>query len=122
MVENQQRRRQAHTEEAANARARERAGMSKTGRQPRRQRADYAKGLPDYHDPTAGFGGAPPAQSALTLRAWLAGFGVVVCVLGAVLAVYLGVTWFAWVMGVIAVVAAIDLAWVLRRKARGEPG
>ncbi len=96
--------------------------MSKTGRQPRRQRADYAKGLPDYHDPTAGFGGAPPAQSALTLRAWLAGFGVVACVVGAVLAVYLGVTWFAWVMGVIAVVAAIDLAWVLRRKARGEPG
>lgn len=125
MVENQQRTgtgRQAHTEEAANAGARERAGMSKTGRQPRRQRADYAKGLPDYHDPTAGFGGAAPAQSALTLRAWLAGFGVVVCIVGAGLAVYLGVAWFAWVMGVIAVVAAVDLAWVLRRKARGEPG
>ena len=122
MVENQQRPRQAHTEEAANAGARERASMSKTGRQPRRQRADYAKGLPDYHDPTAGFGGAPPAQSALTLRAWLAGFGVVVCIVGAVLAADLGVTWFAWMMGVTAVVAAIDLAWVLRRKARGEPG
>ena len=72
--------------------------MSKAGRQPRRRRADYASGLPDYHDPTAGFGGAAPAQSALTLRAWLAGFGVVVCIVGAGLAVYLGVAWFAWVM------------------------
>ena len=42
--------------------------------------------------------------------------------MGAGLAVYLGVAWFAWVMGVTAVVAALDLAWVLRRKARGEPG
>ena len=96
--------------------------MSKTGRQPRRQRADYAKGLPDYHDPTAGFGGAPPAQSALTLRAWLAGFGVVACIVGALLAVYQGDPWFARVKGLTAEVAAVDLAWVLRRNARGEPG
>jgi hypothetical protein len=96
--------------------------MSGPRRQPRRQRADYASGLPDYHDPTAGSGGAAPAQSALTLRAWLAGFGVLVCIVGAVLAVNLGVLWFAWAMGVVAVVAAVDLAWVLRRKARGEPG
>src|SRR3954452_24265020 len=105
----------------------------------RRERADYERGIPDYHDPTAGFGGAPPARSALTLRAWLAGFGLVVClvggrvavypgvtlvrwVVGAGLAIYLGVTWFAWLMGAVAVVAAVDLGWVLRRKARGEPG
>jgi hypothetical protein len=96
--------------------------MSETGRQPRRRRAEYARGLPDYHGPTAGFGGAAPAQSALTLRAWLAGFGLVACIVGAVLAAYLGVLWFAWVMAVVALVAAVDLAWVLRRKARGEPG
>jgi hypothetical protein len=93
------------------------------GRQrPRRQREDYAKGLPDYHDPTAGFGGAPPAQSALTLRAWLAGFGLVACLGGVGLAIYLGVTWFAWLMAAVGVVAAVDLGWVLYRKSRGEPG
>jgi hypothetical protein len=96
--------------------------MSDTGPRRRRKRADYERGLPDHHDPTAGFGGAPPARSALTLRAWLAGFGVVVCLVGAGLAIYLGVIWFAWLMGAVAVVAAVDLGWVLRRKARGEPG
>ena len=29
---------------------------------------EYEQGLPGYHDPTAGFGGAAPARSALTLR------------------------------------------------------
>jgi fatty acid desaturase len=96
--------------------------MSESEPRRRRQRADYERGLPDHHDPTAGFGGAPPARSALTLRAWLAGFGLVVCLVGAGLAIYLGVTWFAWLMGAVAVVAAVDLGWVLRRKARGEPG
>ncbi|HWM59961.1 MAG TPA: DUF6343 family protein [Pseudonocardia sp.] len=94
--------------------------MTDPGR--RRQRGEYEQGLPGYHDPTAGFGGAAPARSALTLRAWLAGFGVVACLIGLALALYLGVPWFAWLMGAVALVAAIDLAWVLRRKARGEPG
>jgi membrane protein implicated in regulation of membrane protease activity len=96
--------------------------MTGPRRRPRRQREDYARGLPGYHDPTAGFAGAAPARSALTLRAWLAGFGLVACLVGAGLAVYLGVQWFAWVMVVVAVIAAVDLGWVLRRKARGEPG
>jgi hypothetical protein len=39
----------------------------------------------DYHDPLAGFGGAPPAYSALTLRLVLALFGVIVCCAGAVI-------------------------------------
>ncbi|HVH23936.1 MAG TPA: DUF6343 family protein, partial [Pseudonocardia sp.] len=82
---------------------------------PHRQRADFERGLPDYHDPTAGFGGAAPARSALTLRAWLAGFGLVACLVGAGLASYLGVTWFAWLMGAVALVAAVDLAWILHR-------
>jgi fatty acid desaturase len=96
--------------------------MSDSGPRRRRERPDYERGLPDHHDPTAGFGGAPPARSALTLRAWLAGFGLVACLIGAGLAIYLGVTWFAWLMGAVAVVAAVDLGWVLHRKARGEPG
>src|SRR3954452_12842794 len=57
-------------------------GMSEP-RKPR-PREDYERGLPDYHDPTAGFAGAPPAQSALTLRAVLAVFGLLVCVAGGI--------------------------------------
>jgi Family of unknown function (DUF6343) len=88
----------------------------------RRSRADYERGLPDHHDPTAGIGGAAPAQSALTLRAVLAAFGLAFCV---------GAAWFAfvahlpvigWVAAVVAVVALVDLAVVLNRKRRGEPG
>lgn len=87
-----------------------------------RRREGYRQGLPDHHDPTAGVGGAPPAHSALTLRAVLAGFGLVVAVVGAVLAGAAGITWFAVVLAVIAVVALVDLVWILHRKRRGEPG
>lgn len=86
----------------------------------RRQR--YRHGLPDHHDPTAGVGGAPPARSALTLRAALAGFGLVVAAVGAVLAARAGLVWFAVVLAVVAVVALLDLLWILYRKHRGEPG
>jgi Family of unknown function (DUF6343) len=85
-------------------------------------REDYQRGLEDYHDPTAGFGGAPPARSALTLRLWLAGFGFVFCAAAAVLAVRLGVVWLAVVLGVLALIAAVDFGWVVHRKRRGEPG
>lgn len=88
----------------------------------RRSREDYEKGLPDYHDPTAGLGGAAPARSALTLRALLAAFGLVVCAVGAVLAWRVGVLWLAVVLVVVAVIALADLGWVLYRKSRGEPG
>lgn len=94
-------------------------------RQPR-TRADYERGLPDHHDPTAGFGGAPPARSALTLRALLATFGLVFCA---------GAAWFSFTAGLgaygtglgvvlvlLAVVALVDLLWILHRKRRGEPG
>jgi Family of unknown function (DUF6343) len=83
---------------------------------------DYRRGLPDYHDPTAGFGGAPPAQSALTLRLVLAAFGLVFCAGAAVLAAIIPIIWLAIVLGVLAVIALIDLVVVARRKARGEPG
>ena len=89
----------------------------------RRTREDYARGLPDHHDPTAGFGGAAPAQSALTLRLVLALFGLVVCTIGGLgwLATDLPV-WPAIVLFFFAVVAVVDVVVILRRKARGEPG
>jgi hypothetical protein len=89
---------------------------------PRRTRADYERGLPDYHDPTAGFGGAAPARSALTLRAVLAAFGLVFSVGAAWFAFAAGFTGLAVALVVVAVVALLDLAWVLYRKWRGEPG
>ena len=86
-------------------------------------REDYERGLPDHHDPTAGFGGAPPAQSALTLRLLLAGFGLAVCVAGGILLLVAGVpVWIAVVLFVLAAVAVVDLVVVARRKRRGEPG
>lgn len=89
---------------------------------PRRTRADYERGLHDYHDPTGGFGGAPPARSALTLRAVLAAFGLLFCAGAAVFAFAADLAWFGWVLVVVAVVALVDLVWVLYRKRRGEPG
>ena len=83
----------------------------------------YRKGLPGHHDPTAGMGGASPARSALTLRLVLAVFGLLTC---SALAV-----WFAWfgapdgfviVLVVLAATAVVDIAVVVRRKRRGEPG
>ena len=68
-----------------------------------RTREEYARGLPNYHDPTAGYGGAAPTYSALTLRLVLAALAIVLC-LGA------------------AVLCVVDFAWVLHRKRRGEPG
>jgi membrane protein implicated in regulation of membrane protease activity len=89
----------------------------------RRSRADYERGLPDHHDPTAGIGGAAPAQSALTLRLVLAAFGLVVCVAGGVVVLAAGAPlWFAVVLFVLGAVALGDLVVVARRKLRGEPG
>ena len=85
-------------------------------------RADYERGLYDYHDPTAGVGGSSPALSALTLRLWLAGFGLVSCGIGAWLGFRLGLAWLGVVLAILAVIAAVDLAWVAHRKRRGEPG
>jgi hypothetical protein len=90
----------------------------------RRSRADYERGLPDHHDPTAGFAGAPPARSALTLRLVLAVFGLLVSVGGGLL--WLAVeelpAWPAVVLFALGAIAAVDIVVILRRKARGEPG
>ncbi|PXY19207.1 DUF6343 family protein [Prauserella muralis] len=87
-----------------------------------RTREDYARGLPDYHDPTAGFGGAAPAYSALTLRIVLASVAVLLSIGGAVLFAVNGVVWGIVLLSVFAVIMAIDLGWVVHRKRRGEPG
>jgi uncharacterized protein DUF6343 len=88
-----------------------------------RTRADYERGLPDYHDPTAGFGGAAPTYSPLTLRAVLAALGLLSGIAGVVVFLTLVVLpWAAIAFGVVALICLADLAWVLYRKARGEPG
>ena len=82
-----------------------------------------ARARPDYHDPTAGLGGAPPARSALTLRLVLASFGLVICGLASaafVVVVYQAV--FAAIFGFFGAVALVDIIVVARRKLRGEPG
>ena len=89
-----------------------------------RSREDYERGLPDYHDPTAGFAGAPPAQSALTLRLVLAVFGLVVCTVGGIVLLAVDGVPVALpaVLLVLAAIAAVDIVVIVRRKARGEPG
>ena len=83
----------------------------------------YRKGLPGYHDPTAGIGGAPPALSPLTLRLSLAVFGMVTC---AALAIWLYVMnvpiGFVVAMVMLVAAGAIDIVVIARRKRRGEPG
>lgn len=84
-----------------------------------RGQPDYA----DYHDPLAGIGGAPPAYSALTLRLVLAIFGLLVCAGGAVGLAFAPVpVGFVVALAVLAVVAAVDIAVIVHRKRRGEPG
>jgi hypothetical protein len=83
---------------------------------------DYRQGRPDHHDPLAGFGGAPPAQSALTLRLVLAVFGVIVCGAGAGWAITLGAVGFGIFLAVLAAAAIVDIAVIVFRKSRGEPG
>jgi hypothetical protein len=87
-----------------------------------RTREEYVRGLPDYHDPTAGFGGAAPTYSALTLRIWLAAISVVLCAGAAVLFGFFALWWATVLLSIIAVGCLVDLAWVVHRKRRGEPG
>jgi len=84
---------------------------------------DPRRGLPDYHDPTAGLGGAPPALSALTLRLVLASIGLLLCTAGAVWAFAVDAPpLLGWLLVVLAVVAVVDLVVIQRRRRRGEPG
>ena len=93
------------------------------GRHRQAERERYARGLPDYHDPLAGFGGAPQALSALTLRLVLAIIGLVMALAGAVVLVLADApVGFVVFMCVAAAVLAVDIAVILYRKHRGEPG
>lgn len=56
------------------------------------------------------------------MRAALAGFGMVVCAVAAVLMIELKLLVFGVVLVVFGLVALVDLAWVIHRKRRGEPG
>ena len=59
----------------------------------------------------------------MSLRLVLAVFGLVVCLAAGLVALMSPLpTWFGVVLLVLAAVAAVDLAVILRRKARGEPG
>jgi hypothetical protein len=83
----------------------------------------YRRGLPAHHDPTSGIGGAVPAISALTWRLWLAVFGLVICTAFAIWSYLINAPiGFVVVLLALAAVAVIDIAVILRRKRRGEPG
>jgi hypothetical protein len=71
----------------------------------------------DYHDPTAGVGGAPPARSALALRLALAIFGVVVMVALGVIALAVHAPVWAGIAFFLALTALIDAFIVHRRQA-----
>jgi hypothetical protein len=93
----------------------------------RRKRYDrrdrYRRGLPGYHDPAAGIGGAAPAMSALTLRLCLAVFGLVLCTGLAIWLYMIGAPIvFPILLVTMAAVALVDIAVIVRRKRRGEPG
>jgi hypothetical protein len=90
-------------------------------RKKRRAREELAR--EDYHDPTAGFAGAPPARSALTLRLILASFGLAVCGAGSAASlVIVDEPGIAAILAFLAAVAVVDIVVVARRKLRGEPG
>ena len=82
----------------------------------------YERGLDDYHDPTAAFGGAPSARSALTLRLFLAGFGFAVGAVVTFLAAQAEMTWLMIIGVVFAAIAAVNFTWLAQRRRRGEPG
>lgn len=68
-------------------------------------------------------GTSPGPRSALTLRLVLAAFGLVVCAGAAVIFAYAGLPVALVVIAALAaLVAAVDLVVVIRRKVHGEPG
>jgi hypothetical protein len=69
------------------------------------------------------FGVPPPPRSALTLRLILASFGLLVCAAAAILFALFDLPLVLILLAaLLAVVAAIDLVVITRRKLHGEPG
>lgn len=68
-------------------------------------------------------GTPPPPRSALTLRLVLAIFGLVVSLGAAITFAFLELPAVPIAIAVLlAVIAAVDIAVIVRRKVRGEPG
>lgn len=77
----------------------------------------------DYHDPTAGIGGAPPAASALALRAWLATTALALCLAGIVATVVVsGPVALTVVLAVVGLTAVADLSIIATRTRRRRSG
>ena len=88
-----------------------------------RTRRDTSAGLPDHHNPLRGVGGAAPALSALRLRLVLAGVGGVFAIVGAIAVGSVGAPWWiVLILVLVAVSAVVDIAVIMRRLRRGEPG
>ncbi len=76
---------------------------------------------PGYHDPTYRLGGAAPSRSALTLRLVLATFGLIACTAGAVAFALAGAdVVLVLAPAALALVAAVDVGVILRRRAQGR--
>ncbi len=82
---------------------------------PERRRRRHLTGL----DGLSSQIGAEPALSALTLRLVLASFGFLVCLIGAVVALALGVVGFAVILFVLAAVGLVDAVIVIARRRHG---
>lgn len=65
-------------------------------------------------------GSPPPPRSALTLRLVLATFGLIVCTAAALIFAYAGLP--AILIAIAALLAAVDLVVIIRRKLHGAPG
>ncbi|MEU3647104.1 DUF6343 family protein [Lentzea sp. NPDC034063] len=72
--------------------------------------------MSDYLPPPA------PPRSALTLRLWLAGFGLVFNSVAGWLALRADLVWLGILLLLLAVVCVVDFGWVVHRKHRGDPG
>lgn len=78
---------------------------------------------PGYHDPLAEIGGAAPAQSALTLRLFLAIIGLLFSAFGVVAFLFINASiWVVALFALVGVTALVDIIVVARRKLRGERG
>lgn len=78
---------------------------------------------PGYHDPLAEIGGAAPAQSALTLRLFLAVVGLLFSVFGVVAFLFIKAPiWVVVLFALVGFTALVDIIVVTRRKLRGERG
>lgn len=94
-----------------------RGRISMAGRaDPSRSRPGRTGAGPDYHDPSAGIGGAPEARSALMLRLALAVFGFVVLAGLGALALARHAPGWATVSWVLALTAVADIVVVRRRQ------